>query len=214
MKIKKIGHCCLVIEENGLRIMTDPGAFSTKQFEEKNIDIILITHEHQDHFHLESLNVVLQNNPKAKIITNHSVGKLLAKEGAAHEILEHGNSTNFGGVLIEGFGEKHAVIYENFGQVQNTGYFISNKLFYPGDSFFSPSKPVEILAVPVAGPWVKASDVVDFAKGVKPKICFPVHDGILNAEHGLNLTARVFGSLLMPLGINFKMLKEGETLEI
>ncbi len=29
MKIKKIGHCCLIIETKGVRIMTDPGTFTT-----------------------------------------------------------------------------------------------------------------------------------------------------------------------------------------
>jgi L-ascorbate metabolism protein UlaG (beta-lactamase superfamily) len=31
MKIKKIGHCCLVIETNGKRIMTDPGSFTIEE---------------------------------------------------------------------------------------------------------------------------------------------------------------------------------------
>ena len=61
MKIKKLGHCCLVIETNGKRIMTDPGSFTDKQTEEQNIDLILITHEHSDHFHIESLKKVLIN---------------------------------------------------------------------------------------------------------------------------------------------------------
>lgn len=52
MKITKFGHCCLLIEENGVRILTDPGTYSTQQSEVKNIDFVLITHEHADHFQL------------------------------------------------------------------------------------------------------------------------------------------------------------------
>src|SRR6185312_9669397 len=77
MKIKKIGHCCLVIETKGVRIMTDPGMFSTAQNEEKNIDIVAITHEHGDHFHIESLKAIIANNPAVTVITNSAVGKLL-----------------------------------------------------------------------------------------------------------------------------------------
>ena len=55
MKITKFGHCCLLIEENGVRILTDPGTYSTQQSEVKNIDFVLITHEHADHFHIDSL---------------------------------------------------------------------------------------------------------------------------------------------------------------
>ena len=39
MKIKKLGHCCLVIEINGRKIMTDPGSWTTdEQIKERNID--------------------------------------------------------------------------------------------------------------------------------------------------------------------------------
>jgi len=37
MKIKKLGHCCFIAEpKTGVRIMTDPGAFSALQLQEKN----------------------------------------------------------------------------------------------------------------------------------------------------------------------------------
>src|SRR3989344_6002799 len=158
MKIKKIGHCCLVISYNGVRIMTDPGAFSTEQTEEKNIDIILISHEHQDHFHLESLKVVLKNNPKVRVLTNSGVGALLRSAGIVFQVLEHGSSGIFSGVPIEGHGEKHALIYPGWKEVINTGYMIGGQFFYPGDAFYNPQKPVEILALPIAGPWMKIAE--------------------------------------------------------
>ena len=206
MNITKLGHCCMVIEEAGVRIMTDPGAYSTLQGEARNIDYIFITHEHQDHFHLESLKVVLKNNPKAKIVTNRGVGKLLEKEGIGYELLEDKQSKTVSGVLLEGFGEKHAVIYQDFGQVQNTGYFIANRFFYPGDAFYNPGKPVEILALPVAGPWLKISEVIDYAKLLKPKICFPVHDGMLKY---LGPTRGVTTKYLSESGIEFRDAIEG-----
>jgi len=212
MKITKLGHCCLIIEENGVRIMTDPGAYSDLQNKEKDIDYIFITHEHQDHFHLESLKVVLKNNPQAKIVTNHGVGKLLDLQKISHEILEHGSSKKFGKVNVEGFGEKHAVIYKEFGQVTNTGYFFANRFFYPGDAFCNPGKPVEILALPVAGPWVKISEAIDYAKEIKPKVCFPVHDGMLNST-GSGIVHRLPETILTPLGIKFEVIGNGETQE-
>lgn len=180
MKIKKLGHCCLVIQENGKRIMTDPGSYSTLQDEEKNIDIILITHEHPDHLHIESLKKVMENNPQAVIVTNSAVGILLEKENISFKKIEEGQSEILLEVLIEGFGNLHEEIYGTFGQVQNTGYFIASKLFYPGDAFINPNKKVDILALSVAGPWMKLKTAVDFAKEINPKVCFPVHDGMLN----------------------------------
>lgn len=79
MKITKLGHCCLIVGTDNLRILTDPGNYSTGQNDAKNIDVILITHEHADHLHLESLIKVLENNPNANIITNQGVGVLLDK---------------------------------------------------------------------------------------------------------------------------------------
>src|SRR3989338_8678379 len=92
MKITKYGHCCLLIEESGVRILTDPGAFSIEsgQKDVKNVDIVLITHEHQDHLHIDSVKALLTNNPGVKIFTNESVGKLLAKESLPYELLAHG----------------------------------------------------------------------------------------------------------------------------
>lgn len=221
MKITKLGHCCLVIEERGIRIMTDPGAYSTLQNKAKDIDYIFITHEHPDHFHLESLKVVLKNNSRAKIITNRAVGKLLSEQKIPHKILEHGGAKEFGGVHVEGHGKKHALIYPGFGEVVNTGYIFANRFFYPGDAFYlpvprtarqagNPGKPVEILALPVAGPWLKIAEAIDYAKLLKPKVCFPVHDASLKSASFVHHITEKF---LPPAGIEFVEILEGDTKE-
>ena len=202
MKITKIGHCCLVIEEGGLRILTDPGAWTTAQNEVKNIDVILITHEHADHLHVESVKTVLANNREAKVITNSAVAKILSAENINCAIVEHGQSASVKDILIEGFGAKHADIYPSITPVQNTGYFIGQRLFYPGDALYNPNKPIDILALPVAGPWLKISEVIDCAKDIKPKVCFPVHFHFLPEKE------------LIPLGIKFVVIKERETQEL
>ena len=56
-------------------------------------------------------------------------------------------------VSIESIEGKHEYIYKGLPDVQNTGFFIAGKLFYPGDSFHNPQKKIDILALPVAGPW-------------------------------------------------------------
>ncbi|MDB5188677.1 MAG: beta-lactamase-like protein [Candidatus Nomurabacteria bacterium] len=206
MKIKKIGHCCLIIETKGIRIMTDPGMFTTAQDEEKNINIVIISHEHGDHFHVESLKNVLANNPEAKVITNSAVGKLLDGEGIAYEVVEHAGTTMLHDILIEGFGEHHAVIYKEMGQVQNTGYFIDGRLFYPGDAFTNPNKPVDILALPVAGPWMKISEALDYAFAVKPTYAFPVHDGVLKNP---TMMQGMYAPLFQHEGITFVPMGEG-----
>jgi L-ascorbate metabolism protein UlaG (beta-lactamase superfamily) len=206
MKITKFGHCCLLIEENGVRILTDPGTYSTQQNDVVGIDFILITHEHNDHLHIDSLKVILKNNPNAKIITNESVGKLLEKEKILFNIVEDSQGFDANGILIEGFGKKHAVIHSLIPQIQNTGYFIQNKLFYPGDAYVDPCKRIDILALPVAGPWLKLDEAIDYGLKLKPNTCFPVHDGNLKsfgAAH--NVTKKV----LEQNGIIFSVLEIG-----
>ena len=92
---------------------------------------MLITHEHADHFHIDSLKALLKNNPQAKVITNKSVGALLEKESIAFSTVEDGQNSDANGVLIEGFGKDHALMHTSIPPIQNTGYFIANKLFTP-----------------------------------------------------------------------------------
>ncbi|MBI2053417.1 MAG: MBL fold metallo-hydrolase [Candidatus Sungbacteria bacterium] len=211
MKIRKIGHCCLVIEEAGLRILTDPGEWTTDQNQEKDIDIILITHEHPDHLHVDSVKEVLRNNSKAQIVTNSAVGKILEKEQIQFVIVEHGQDLRISDLLIEGFGKMHAEIYDKLGMVANTGYFLANRFFYPGDALTNPKKPVEILALPVAGPWVKTMEVIEYAKNLKPKVCFPVHDGMLSRTMPYYWSPE---AALKPAAIEFKVLELGMVAEL
>ncbi len=206
MKIKKLGHCCLAIEINGRRILTDPGSYTVDgQKEEKNIDLIVITHEHPDHFHLESLKDIALNNPNAIVVTNSAVGKLIGEAGIPHQILEDGGVGEFAGVYLEAHGDKHEEIYEEIGQVQNTGYFIGKDLFYPGDAFTNPGKKVDILALPVAGPWTNIKTPIMYAREIKPRVCFPIHDGMLSPNFG---TAHRVPSLVLPkYDIEFKVLE-------
>jgi L-ascorbate metabolism protein UlaG (beta-lactamase superfamily) len=212
MRITKFGQCCLLIEVSGKRILTDPGQFSVSQNEVNDLDIVLITHEHADHLHTESLTVILKNNPQAKVITNESVGKILTDLGVTYEVLPETTPTECCGVSIEAFPGKHVEIFEEVGQVQNTGFFVAHELFYPGDAYTLPNKPVPVLALPVAGPWCKAADAINYAITVNPKNSFPVHDAVLNDE-GLTLTHGIFKTQLAIRGINFTSIKSDETIE-
>ena len=132
MKITKLGHCCMIIEEGGVRVLTDPGDYSEAQNTATGIDLVLITHEHGDHCHVLSLKTVLANNPTAKVYTNSAVGKLLEQEDVAYELLEHGDSAAGEVVTIQAFGTEHREMYPGVKNVPNTGYLIANKFFPKG----------------------------------------------------------------------------------
>lgn len=186
MKITKFGHSCLLIEIGGLRVLVDPGIYSIKQNELRNLDLMIITHEHQDHYDINSVKSVIQNNQQAKILTNESVTALLEKEGLNRSrtsigLLEDGSRALERDVSIEGVGARHAVMHSSIPPVENVGYFIADRFFYPGDSFVKPKKSVEILGLPLTGPWLKLPEVIDYALEIKPKICIPMHEGILKS---------------------------------
>ena len=180
MKITKIGHCCLIIEDKGKKTLTDPGAWTTEQNQVTGLDLIVITHEHADHFHLESLKQTLINNPQAIVVTNSSVSKLLAAENISSKLLEDQQTETIAGLELSAFGADHAVIHSKLPVVMNTGYLFNNKFFYPGDALTNPGLPVQILAMPMIGPWMKLGEAIDWAVDIKPEVCLPVHDGMLN----------------------------------
>ncbi|MHB1316943.1 MAG: MBL fold metallo-hydrolase [Minisyncoccota bacterium] len=208
MNITKYGHCCLLIDIEGVRVLTDPGSYSTMQTEAKDVDVVLITHEHADHLHIDSLKDVLSKNSNAKVVTNASVGKILGAEGIEYHNVSHGEKIDLKGILIEGFGEKHAEIYKDFGQVENTGYFIGGKLFYPGDAFYDPERQVDVLALLVAGPWCNIHDAVEYALKIKPRVAFPVHDGFSPLPGSVHSVPQKY---LGEMGIDFVVIGIGET---
>jgi L-ascorbate metabolism protein UlaG (beta-lactamase superfamily) len=185
MKITKLGHCCLLIEIRGVRFLTDPGNYTTLQNEVKNIDAIVISHEHTDHLHIESVKAILKNNPQVIIISNGSAGKILEKENIPYIKVAHGEEYKVGEVLISGHGQKHAPIYREYEQVENTGYLFDNKLFYPGDAFTKIDQVIDILAFPIAGPWLNVQQAMDYVLKIKPRVAIPVHDGGLLKNTGI-----------------------------
>lgn len=210
MNIKKIGHCCLVIDTENTRILTDPGTFTVAEHTAvAGVDVILITHEHADHLHTDSLKDIVAHNPEAQVVTNSSVGAVIGEVGVEYTVLEGSDTSDVAGVALEALDEKHAEIYDEVGQVQNTGYFIDNKLFYPGDAYAEPNKDVDVLALPVAGPWCRIADAIRYALRVKPNTAFPVHDGLL-AEDRIGPHHRVPDNVLSENGIEFVAMVAGD----
>lgn len=208
MIITKFGHCCLLIETRGVRILTDPGNYNETPMV-ADIDAVLISHEHQDHLHTESLEIILAKNPEAKVITHVSVGKILDEARIPYTLIADGETVTVKGVSIESSGSVHACIHHELPKVQNTGYFIDGALFYPGDSFHDPKREVTILALPVAGPWMRLEEAIEYAKLIRPKAVFPVHDGMLRQGIPLGPTRRIPKMLLEPLGIEYVDMTEG-----
>ena len=207
MHITKFGHCCLLIEIDGKKVLTDPGTFTIEETKSLDgIDLVVISHEHADHFHVDSVKDVLARNPNAKVVSNSAVGKLLDEAGIPHEVLEGAGAREIAGVALAACDAKHEEIFEAYGQVQNTGYMIGGRLFYPGDAYADPGTAIDVLALPVAGPWCKIADALHYCIRMKPRMAFPVHDGMLG---DLTFMHRVPQMILKEKGIDFVPMDKG-----
>ena len=211
----------MIVDVNDRRILIDPGFYSIEQHDKlDNIDIVLITHEHADHFHIESLKGLIKRIPDATIIVNDTVGDILAKEGITHHIMKHGDTLDTKDIHIEAYGEKHALMHSSLPQSSNVGFCLfeasprkadearPRNFFFPGDAFTDPLKEIDILALPVAGPWMKLSEAIDYALNLKPRMAFPVHDAVRGASQHI-----LSEKILTANGIEFVKLEEGGIIE-
>ena len=75
-------------------------------------------------------------------------------------------------------GGLHAAVYGDVPGCTNSAYLVDDgALFHPGDSFAAPPGPVDVLAVPIDGPWLKLSEAVDYVRLVAPRAAVPIHEG-------------------------------------
>jgi L-ascorbate metabolism protein UlaG (beta-lactamase superfamily) len=204
MNITKYGHACLFIEEQELRVVVDPGTYSTVQDQLHDVDAIIITHEHADHFDIESVKRIVKNNPAVKIFTTAGVSEKLKAENIDSRAVKHGESVTEKNILIEFYGRDHAIMHSSIPPIENIGYFIAGRFFYPGDAFTNPERPVDILALPTQAPWLKLPEAIDYALALKPKICFPIHDGIMKNPGS---THAIPAKVLTEHGIRFEVLE-------
>jgi len=211
MKLTKYEHACLVAEQDGRKLVVDPGAYSTSLGTPEAVAAIVITHEHPDHLDVEAVKRIVSANPDAKVIAHESLAEKL--QGLSFTPVAAGSDMAVGPFHLEFFGGQHAQIHPSIPTIANLGVMINDTLYYPGDSFANPDKPVNYLAVPAHAPWMKFAEAVDFLDAVKPESVFPTHDAFLS-DAGHDLTDRMFAGFAQKTGARYERLQIGETIEI
>lgn len=211
MQITKYEHACLVLENEGNRLVIDPGAYTRPTESLKNVVAIVITHMHDDHCSETQIDRILTSSPGAMIYGTDEVCKRLAayQTTAVH----HGDFYAHQGFKIEFFGDMHAEIHRSIPLLQNCGVMVNDSLYYPGDSYTKPDREVALLACPTSAPWLKISDVMDFVAAVKPKRCFATHN-VLLSDIGHDLNNGRVKQVVEAGGGTFEYLLPGETLNI
>lgn len=175
MKITKYEHACFTVEIDGKTLIVDPGAFTQSLEIPSDVVATIVTHSHMDHFNTDMLAAIYDKNPDSILVTLPEIADVMPDH--LSKAVHPGDLITIEPFTFEFFGGKHAEINEAYMQTgDNLAVLINNTVFYPGDSFTEPDRPVELLALPTSGPWLKVGEVIDYLRVVKPARFFPVHD--------------------------------------
>ena len=178
MNITKYEHACVVIEEQGKKLVIDPGQFTTSLTDFSNIVAVVVTHLHSDHLDPQKLQAIFAANPEARFFGTAEVAKEVPN--VPFTAVTGGTAETVAPFKLAFYGEQHAQIHASIPPVQNVGVLVNDAFYYPGDSFTLPGVPVKVLALPIAAPWAKAGESVDFLLSVRPHYVFPTHNGVLS----------------------------------
>lgn len=181
MEITKFKHACLVLTKNNQSLVIDPGEWSDDFVTPTNTVGVVITHEHGDHFDLMKLRDILHRNPETYIFAHVSVIAQLQDLTPQGTAVSPGDTRQAGEFTLHFTGGDHASIHRDYPVPPNIGILVDDgELYYPGDSFTLPGRPVETLAVPASAPWLCTADAMDFIASVRPAACFPTHNVLLS----------------------------------
>ncbi|MBY8877975.1 MBL fold metallo-hydrolase [Actinacidiphila acidipaludis] len=195
MKLTKKRHACVRLEKDGQTLVIDPGTFSEEDAA-VGADVILVTHEHLDHFNEDRLRAGLEANPGAELWTLASVADQVsaAFPGRVHTVGE-GDAFTAAGFEVQVYGQLHAVIHPEIPRITNVGYLIDRSVFHPGDALTVPGVAVDTLLLPVMAPWNKLSEIVEYVREVAPVRALDVHDALLT-----DLARPIYDHLVGELG--------------
>jgi L-ascorbate metabolism protein UlaG (beta-lactamase superfamily) len=182
MKISKYIHSCLVFELDGYKLLFDPGNFTfvdnlVKPKAFADVQGIVITHIHPDHFYLENIKKILAIN-NVPIYTNQQVGDVLKKENIKCTIWRDGLHY-IGPFKLQVMSAVHEPILDN-PVAPMMGFIINDKVLHPVDSMEDAllvRKEIELLIMVVMAPFTNEIRAAAFADKIKPKQILPVHDG-------------------------------------
>lgn len=204
MQLKKYTHACFTVTTNNHTLVVDPGIWTDNFIIPDDTVGIVITHQHPDHYSPELVASILQQSPNATLFTTDDTTIINA---ADVQIVNPGETRHIGPFLLEFFGGEHAVIDTHIPVIHNLGVYINQQIYYPGDSFALPNRPINTLVLPVAAPWMKIAESLTFLRAIAPRLALPTHDSILNGT-GKALVDRLCAAAAEEIGTTYQRIDE------
>jgi L-ascorbate metabolism protein UlaG (beta-lactamase superfamily) len=179
-----VGHGTIMIFFGGKVIHVDPVSQMADYTKLPKADLILITHEHSDHFDLKAINLV--KTTRTKIVATENIAQQISKT----IMMKNGDVQ-----ILEGFRIEAAPAY-NIEHMRTpgipfhpkgvgNGYIVTlgdKRIYIAGDTENTPEmknlKDIDIAFLPMNLPYTMTPEMVaDAAKAFRPKILYPYHYG-------------------------------------
>ena len=206
LKITFIGHASLMLSFGGKIIQVDPTTQFGDYSQFPKADLILITHEHGDHFDLKAIEQ--SRTPKTEIVATAKC----AEKMKDIVVMKNGDVKEFLGIKIEAVPAYNIVNVRGPGlpyhpNGDGNGYVLTfgdKRIYVAGDTENIPEmsqlKNIDVAFLPMNLPYTMTPEMVaQAAKVIKPKILYPYHFGntdtsklvaLLKDEKGIEIRIR------------------------
>jgi len=194
LEITFIGHGTLMFQFNDLVIHADPVIQYADYSTLPKADIILITHQHGDHFNLDAIQMI--SKPSTSVILTQTCSEKF-EEGL---IMKNGDEQNIDGLNILAVPAYNVVHKRENGtpyhpKGEGNGYVISfgdKKVYIGGDTENFPEmkdmKDIDIAFLPMNLPYTMTPEMVANAVSIlNPGILYPYHFGNTNTDELVEL---------------------------
>jgi L-ascorbate metabolism protein UlaG (beta-lactamase superfamily) len=199
MRIEYVGHSTVLIDLDGVRLLTDPllrnrvahlrRAAPVDMGSRRGLDAVLISHAHYDHLDVPSLEKL---GKKVPVVVPRGLGGLLRKRRFESVLeVELGETFRIGGLSVLAAPAEHDGGRLPFGaSAQALGYVVSgsSSVYFAGDTDIFDGMgelgPVDVALVPIWG-WgpglgaghLDPSRAADAVALVRPRVVVPIHWG-------------------------------------
>lgn len=219
------GHACvsLGLPDGGGTLVIDPGTFSDTAAALTGAAAVLVTHDHPDHVDVPAVVEHLASAPAARVWATTPAADALRSGGApadrVHEVAP-GQVLEIAGARVTVGGGDHALIHPEIPRAVNVTYLVEVdgvSAFHPGDSYEAPAAlpdaGLDVLLLPVAGPWMKLAEAIDFTRSVPARTVVPIHEALLS-EIGLTMVGARLDTARLSGDYTYSRLRTGESLTL